>query len=687
MPLRNYGLLTGLVNGFGPQGGGNPHHLLDVSADKQQYSIAINLGPSSRSIKSDMQFQFVPDLQRAGSAAKALISKIKNVSAFRVRETTPNLPTLDYIHGQIIEMKDFRPLPSGAAKSSQFGKKIADLAHAVSGNSDAFVAVFGTGYPDQDDRITGHHQQINPLQDSFGFTGVDNVHMNQGSYYRVGGHSDAHFHENGPDQDGAVFFFLPGGQVTGLFVKFTSQDDDTDAFGNPLKTGIAELDAKGAIPPRVRKKLTRVRVLRRPGAASAIPAPTPEDVGLPGGATPVASGVPTGGFIFADPASQEDPGDGTFKPDDDKEYRNSPFVAQFNNGVPEPVPGPLHGNYPTMDLGDVLGAAAIRKIQDAGQLVFHMVGDTGAPALQKLKGEDSVANLMASDFDTKSDADRPKFFFHLGDVVYFYGEPDYYYSQFYKPYQNYPAPIFAIPGNHDGITYDKSMESLAGFKAAFCDTKPQHWKAAGGITRTTMTQPGVWFTLDAPYVSIIGLYSNCAEGPGYLDDQQLLFFYKELTRLKADRQSGKIAAILLAVHHPPISFTSTKPSSTNMSKKLDDACNQAGIWPDAVLSGHTHFYQRATRMVGSRQIPYIIAGSGGYDDDSDKPHTKNSLQQRSSPVLRLDSVLYNFGYLRLILKPKARGQSPTLRIEYRSPSNQGQAADSCVLDLSRNVLV
>lgn len=92
-------------------------------------------------------------------------------------------------------------------------------------------------------------------------------------------------------------------------------------------------------------------------------------------------------------------------------------------------------------------------------------------------------------------------------------------------------------------------------------------------------------------------------------------------------------------------------------------------------------------MVGSRQIPYIIAGSGGYDDDSDKPHTKNSLQQRSSPVLRLDSVLYNFGYLRLILKPKARGQSPTLRIEYRSPSNQGQAADSCVLDLSRNVLV
>ena len=166
MPLRNYGLLTGLVTGFGPQGGGNPHHLLDVSADNLQYRIAINLGPSARSSKSDMQYQIVADLQKAGSAAKALVSKIKNISAFRVKETSSNLPTLDYIHGQIVNMKAFRPLPSGSSNSSQFGKKIADLASAVAGKSDAFVAVFGTGYPDQDDRITGRHQQINPLQDS-----------------------------------------------------------------------------------------------------------------------------------------------------------------------------------------------------------------------------------------------------------------------------------------------------------------------------------------------------------------------------------------------------------------------------------------------------------------------------------------------------------------------------------------
>ena len=35
--------------------------------------------------------------------------------------------------------------------------------------------------------------------------------------------------------------------------------------------------------------------------------------------------------------------------------------------------------------------------------------------------------------------------------------------------------------------------------------------------RSVMTQPGVYFTLDAPFVSIIGLYSNVLDsGPGVI---------------------------------------------------------------------------------------------------------------------------------------------------------------------------
>jgi hypothetical protein len=352
------------------------------------------------------------------------------------------------------------------------------------------------------------------------------------------------------------------------------------------------------------------------------------------------------------------------------------------------VPGPINGTYPVMRLEDVLGSAVIKKVGAAGQLVFHMVGDTGAPYLNKLGNEMHVADLMVADFNEKNEADRPKFFFHLGDVVYFYGEADYYYDQFYKPYKDYPAPIFAIPGNHDGITYDESMESLAGFKAAFCDSSPRHWKAAGAVTRTTMTQLGVWFTLDAPLVSIIGLYSNCAEGPGYLDDQQRLFLYKELVRLKKDRESGKIAALLLAVHHPPVSFSPNKPSSTKMSNDIDEACKHAGIWPDAVLSGHAHIYQRATRIVDGRDIPYIVCGCGGYDDSQAKKKTKFSLQDLSSPDLKLISVLRNFGYLRMTVTAPNKKEQPMLRFEFRSPQiNEGEPADVCVLDLSKHAIL
>ena len=34
--------------------------------------------------------------------------------------------------------------------------------------------------------------------------------------------------------------------------------------------------------------------------------------------------------------------------------------------------------------------------------------------------------------------------------------------------------------------------------------------------------------------------------------------------------------------------------------------------PDAVLTGHVHNYQRFTRALQGRQVPYIVAGAGGY---------------------------------------------------------------------------
>ena len=90
-----------------------------------------------------------------------------------------------------------------------------------------------------------------------------------------------------------------------------------------------------------------------------------------------------------------------------------------------------------------------------------------------------------------------------------------------------------------------------------------------------MNQPGVYFTLECPFVTIIGLYSNCSESYGYLDDQQKLFLYNELARLKPKRQSGEVTAVLLAVHHSPLSFSVKKASSAALRDAIEAACNQA----------------------------------------------------------------------------------------------------------------
>ena len=55
----------------------------------------------------------------------------------------------------------------------------------------------------------------------------------------------------------------------------------------------------------------------------------------------------------------------------------------------------------------------------------------------------------------------PAFFFHLGDIVYYFGEHQYYYDQFYDPFRAYDRPIFAIPGNHDGAVYGNSATTQA----------------------------------------------------------------------------------------------------------------------------------------------------------------------------------------------------------------------------------
>src|SRR5260370_1579110 len=103
--------------------------------------------------------------------------------------------------------------------------------------------------------------------------------------------------------------------------------------------------------------------------------------------------------------------------------------------------------------------------------------------------------------------------------------------------------------------------ALMTFSRNFCCAGRVVTPEAGSLHRTAMTQPGVYFALDAPFVRIIGLFSNALDDPGVISSQgkqktkwrgvpdvQLAFLTAQLQNIRSKTYTGHV---LIAVHHPP----------------------------------------------------------------------------------------------------------------------------------------
>ena len=401
-------------------------------------------------------------------------------------------------------------------------------------------------------------------------------------------------------------------------------------------------------------------------------------------AHPSAAGDP----VFAQPTPSPDP----------TSFRDPVTDQKLKEvGAVEPFPKPRGAAVePVLQLADTLGsqgAARVAAIEKAGQIVFHTVGDTGSvkgPATQSL-----VADKMVTDFTEDNAADVPSFFYHLGDLIYYFGEAAYYYDQFYEPYRNYPAPIVSIPGNHDGVTYPKeAVPTLDAYLRNLCSAQAVHTDEAGNLSRTAMIQPGVYYTFDAPFVRILGLYSNVLEDPGVisteggtrkgLNDDQLTFLSTALARCKSEQYAG---AVLLAVHHPPFTGGVNHGGSPRMLQDMDDAATKAGFWPHVVLSAHAHNYQRYIRTVSGLTIPYIVAGMGGHGLTTMRPSSAgNTIRTPMAADSTLVLASYDdthYGYMRVIVNATA------LRMEFHPAEDGGTTKtpdDSFTLNLKTRVI-
>jgi hypothetical protein len=235
--------------------------------------------------------------------------------------------------------------------------------------------------------------------------------------------------------------------------------------------------------------------------------------------------------------------------------------------------------------------------------VFHTVGDTGG--VKNADYQRHVASAMKGDLNAHT-PDVPSFFYHLGDVVYFNGQTQDYFSQFYEPYDNYDPPIFSIPGNHDGEPIDASQVSLDGWTRYFMTPTPRVNPESHDAPRATMSQPNVYFTLLCPYVTIIGMYTNVPEH-GSIDSVQQQWLTHEFATAPKDR------ALILALHHPVYSFDDHHSGSPRMADAVQHAVNDSRRVPNLVLTAHVHNYQRIERpLVGAHPTPFLVVGHGGY---------------------------------------------------------------------------
>jgi acid phosphatase type 7 len=328
----------------------------------------------------------------------------------------------------------------------------------------------------------------------------------------------------------------------------------------------------------------------------------------------------------------------------------------------------------------------IDSIEKSGGISFHVLGDTGG--IKTLEAEHIVEVTMEADFEEHN----PSFLYHLGDVIYKFGEASEYYSQFYEPYAHYPAPIFAIPGNKDGdVRPDSNEKSLTAFVRNFCAKKNEITVDAGDIDRDAMIQPNVYWTLYAPFVTIIGLYSNVPDG-GVIKDDQFDWFKGELESAPTDK------ALIISVHHAPLSADDEHSGSDTILNILDKGFRESRRLPDIVFSGHVHNYQRFTReldYIGNKhQVPYIVVGTGGHSKlHRMQKHGNGNQIDTPFKLPDIDNVILEnycddrYGFMRLrVTVDKLQGKFYSVAAPHKLWDKATKKIDDFELDLQKHKL-
>jgi hypothetical protein len=248
---------------------------------------------------------------------------------------------------------------------------------------------------------------------------------------------------------------------------------------------------------------------------------------------------------------------------------------------------------------------------DLDSVKFLVVGDTG-------EGDESQFAVVSPLLERGKDT---QFMVICSDVVYPAGDVNEYREKFYVPYQDYPNPIYALPGNHDW--YD----GLNGFMVHFCGAKPSQrslgsnrllrrlWRTAASVDPKLLEQcrkirpeleghsrqPGPYFAIDTGPLRIVSIDTGIS---GKLDHEQgewLRWVSGETPKPKI-LLTGKPIYVDNEYHAGCIEGSTTT---------VDDIVRAREHNYVAAIGGDVHNYQRYPVKVGDRTIQYIVSGGGG----------------------------------------------------------------------------
>jgi hypothetical protein len=259
----------------------------------------------------------------------------------------------------------------------------------------------------------------------------------------------------------------------------------------------------------------------------------------------------------------------------------------------------------------------VRDYADQSEVSAILLGDTG-------EGDGSQYAVVPG---LLREGERSDFMFIISDLIYPAGGIDDYLEKFFRPYKDYPGPIYGVPGNHDW--YD----DLTGFifhlvgrheRAPRINGPGSGWKrflrqllwrrAPRGRTKTIEEmlrlrprptqqkhQPGPYLAIDAGPLLLVGIDTGITGGIDHDQGQWLR---------RISRASPKPKILLTGKplyvdgkHHPG-------------AIEGDGTVDQIVTAPEhnyiAAIGGDVHNYQRyPVRLDDGRTIQYIVSGGGG----------------------------------------------------------------------------